>query len=312
MSEWSRKRVVVVMGGDGSEREISLRTGRAFERALVSRGVSPVVIDLTRDRLGDLIAAQPDVVLVAMHGKDGEDGSLQGLLELLGLPYTGSGVRASALAIDKHRSKCVFRALGVRTPDWVIVEGGAAVPELPLPTPVVVKPALEGSSVGITMLHAAAEWPAAWEAARHARGAVLVEQLIEGRELTVGVFGDEVMGVMEILPADGFYGYEAKYERGDTRYVYPAEVGDAIRDRVAELGLAAYRALGCRGVARVDVMLDRSHVPWVLEVNTVPGMTETSLIPKIAKGNGRGFGDLVFDMLSAATTDDRADTGEVK
>lgn len=300
MSDWTNKRVVVAYGGESSEREVSIRTGAAFERALVELGIAPIMIDLVRSRVPDLFAARPDVVLIAMHGLDGEDGRLQGMLELLGVPYTGSGVAASSLAMDKVRSKCVFEAFGVPTPAWTIASDGDSVPSVPVPF--VVKPALEGSSVGVSIVRTADDWPAAWSKASACRGDVLVEAFVAGRELTVGLFDGEPLGVIEIVAAQEFYDYEAKYLRGDTRYATPT-LAPEVESAVLDAALRAYRALGCRGVARVDVMLDEREGPWVLEANTVPGMTETSLVPKLAAARGVPFAEFVRRMLDAATTD---------
>jgi len=298
---WQEKRVAIVCGGRSSERAVSLRTGAAFERALLAEGVTPLVFDLVDGAIRQLVEAVPDVVLVALHGADGEDGRLQGCLDLFGIAYTGSGCAASALAMDKVRSKCVFERMGVPTPAWAIAERPAdgSLPAPPLPAPFVVKPALEGSSVGVSIVHDIAAWPAAWTTAAGCRGDVLVERFVAGRELTVGIIDGDCMGVVEIAAADGFYDYQAKYERRDTSYLYPAPLDPEVHDRVVEAAVAAYRALGCAGVARVDVMLD-GVAPLVLEVNTVPGMTETSLVPKIAAGNGVPFPQFVLSMLDRA------------
>jgi D-alanine-D-alanine ligase len=303
---WQEKRVAIVCGGRSSERAVSLRTGAAFERALVAEGITPLVFDLVEGAIGALVAARPDVVLIALHGADGEDGRLQGCLDLFGIAYTGSGCAASALAMDKVRSKCVFERMGVPTPAWAIAErrGDGGVPGAPLGLPFVVKPALEGSSVGVSVVRDIAQWPDAWATAAACRGDVLVEQFVPGRELTVGVMDGQCMGVVEIAAADGFYDYQAKYERRDTSYLYPAPLDDATRARVVAAALAAFRALGCAGVARVDIMLDGDE-PFVLEVNTVPGMTETSLVPKIAAGNGVPFPQFVLSMLEHAVAASR-------
>ncbi len=304
MTDWTQKRVAIVYGGQSNERSVSLRTGAAFDTALRSIGAEPLLIDLTRDRVKELIAAEPDVVLIAMHGQDGEDGSLQGMLELLGIPYTGSGVAASALAMDKVRSKCVFERFDVPTPAWTRASRAAA-GELPMAAPFVVKPALEGSSVGISLVREASEWEAAWITARACAGDIVVEQFVKGRELTVGVFDGEPMGIIEIKAADAFYDFQAKYERNDTQYSTPA-LSPEVERAVLRAATDAYNALDCRGVARTDVLLDAAEQPWVLEVNTVPGMTETSLVPKLAAANGVPFPDFVVRMLDAATTDAEA------
>ena len=301
MTDWTTKRVAVVCGGPGSEREVSLRTGEAFAAALKKSGVSPVVIDLVPENVHALIEAKPDVVLNALHGLHGEDGALQGLLEVLGVPYTGSGVQASAFAIDKVRSKCVFERYGVRTSGWSIVPDAETA--LPMEISFVVKLSLEGSSVGISIVENPGEWPAALKLARAKRGAVLIEEFIGGRELSVGMFDDQIMGIIEIASADGWYDYEAKYERDDTTYKPLKGVDESVAEEVRQQARAAYDCLGCRGVARVDVMLRADDVPYVLEVNTVPGMTATSLVPKLAESNGVPFDKFVLSLLDSAQTD---------
>lgn len=308
MSPWSDKHIVIVCGGESSEREVSLRTGAAFASALRSVGLNPTVIDLQRSRVRELVDANADVVLNAMHGRDGEDGSLQGLLELLEVPYTGSGVAASALAMDKSRAKCVFLKHGVPTPDWATIERTEAGP-CPLPVPFVAKPSLEGSSVGISLVNDAAEWPNAWRVACGDRGPVVAEAYVRGRELTVGVQDGEPMGIIEIQAAAAFYDYDAKYASDKTRYVTPT-LDPAVEQAVLAAGIGAYNALGCRGVARTDVLLDADDQPWVLEVNTIPGMTQTSLVPKLAAARGVAFPDFVLGMLATATTDAQLRNGE--
>ncbi|MFT6398566.1 MAG: D-alanine-D-alanine ligase [Bradymonadia bacterium] len=303
MIDWTQKKVAVVCGGPGSEREISLKTGAAFSDALRRCGIEPVVVDLLPENVQQLVGDPPDVVLNALHGMFGEDGALQGMLEILGVPYTGSGVQASAFAIDKVRSKCVFERFGVRTPAWSVVPEAPA-PPMPMPIPFVVKPSLEGSSVGISIVKAESEWSAAYELAVEKRGAVLIEEFIDGRELSVGVFDDEIMGIIEIAPADGWYDYEAKYQRNDTTYAAPTDLSADVLAEIRAQARRGYDALGCRGVARVDVMLRGSDlVPFVLEVNTVPGMTVTSLVPKLAADNGVPFDEFVLSLLDSATTD---------
>ena len=303
MSRWKGKRVLVACGGESSEREVSLRTGQALTTALAEAGLEAERIDVTRQTIGALIAARPDVVLVAMHGHLGEDGALQGLLEWMGVPYTGSGVLASALAMDKLRTKQVLVAHAIPTPAWEVwtEAQGDALPALGLPC--VVKPSLDGSSVGISLVKQAADWPTAVKACRAARGAVLVEEMIVGRELTVAIRQGRAMGIIEVMPAEEFYNYEAKYQRGDTRYVFPAPLDEAQSARVREVAERSYAAVGCRGVARVDVMLRHDGEPFVLEVNTVPGMTATSLVPKVAAGIGIPFPAFAVAMLEEATTD---------
>jgi len=315
----SKRRVVgVLMGGASRERDVSLNTGKAFSRTLDAAGFECRTIDWRPGKVRELLDAQIDVALLALHGGYGEGGTVQGLLNAAGIPYTGSGVLASALAMDKVRSKQLFRDAGLATPDFQVVSrrdldaalaAGSFAPALSLPY--VIKPSREGSSVGITIFDDA-EGPepsaesllTALEAAKHHDDEVLVESFIAGKELSVGVFDDQVMGTVEIVPADGFYSYEAKYLSKTTEYLIPPPISAAARTAVEALAHRAYRALDCRGVARVDVMLDVDERPWLLELNTLPGMTETSLVPKLAQARGESFGALVTRMLDAARVDD--------
>lgn len=302
-SETSAGPVVVVYGGTSSEREISLRTGRALLDALVRGGIDASGIDLQPGGLVELLAMRPSAVVIGLHGTPGEDGSLQGALEFAQIPYTGSGVLASALAMDKVRSKQMFEAFGVSTPPWCVVDPAA--PRLPsdLSLPVVVKPSLEGSSVGVAVARDVSEFDAACRAAGACRGDVLVEKCIEGRELTVAMLDGVVLGIVEVTAAEGFYDYDAKYRRGDTTYRFPATLEADVQRDVEAQAVAAWNALGCRGIGRADVMLDQQGRPYVLEVNTLPGMTETSLVPKVARGIGLSFEELALRILSLATTD---------
>jgi len=303
---WQHRDVVILSGGQSSERAVSLKTGLAIEHALVCAGVRPRLVDLTPDLVSALGTRRPDVVAIALHGCPGEDGTVQGLLELLDIPYTGSGVLASALAMDKLRSKQVFRACGVPTPDWVVLsEHNPTLPES-FGGACFVKPTLEGSSVGVSLVENVDQLAEAVARSRRGRGAVLAERRIEGRELTVGLFGDRCLGTIEVSPATAFYDYDAKYQSTETRYAAPKDIAVDVQEDVERVARLAYAALGCRGVARVDVMLDASSRPWVLEVNTIPGMTETSLIPKMAAEAGLPFPAFACELLDGATTDKRA------
>jgi D-alanine-D-alanine ligase len=241
-----------------------------------------------------------DVVFLALHGTYGEDGGVQGELDRLGVPYTGCGAEASRVAFDKAASKACFQRDGVSTPEFELVEAvGADWPE-GMKGPLVVKPVSQGSSVGLSIVRERGEWGAALEAAlRHDRQA-LVEVLICGRELTVGILGSEALPVVEIRPRQGGYDYHNKYTPGATEYFCPAELGPGVVERVQAEALRAFQSVGGRDYGRVDVMLDEGGVPWVLEVNTLPGMTETSLLPKAAAVAGIGFVDLCERMLRMA------------
>jgi D-alanine-D-alanine ligase len=299
MNQWKQSDVAVLMGGPSNEREVSLRTGAGCAAALQSLGYQVRCIDLTADAIRDLVNHRPDVVFLALHGTPGEDGTVQGMLELLSVPYTGSGVLASALGMDKVRSKRLFESVGVPTPVWTVAKADmVSAPWLPC----VVKPSLEGSSVGVSLVRDASEWAPAVSRCLQGRGLPLVEELIEGDELTVGLLDGELLGVVRIVANATFYDYDAKYQRNDTQYEVPAKLDDELQAEVVRAAQQAYRALGCRGVARVDVML-RDRAPFVLEVNTIPGMTATSLVPKMAAATGMSFPALCERILQTASTD---------
>jgi D-alanine-D-alanine ligase len=301
-----KKAVVgVLMGGRSAEREVSLRTGAAILAALRRNGHRAVGVDAGRDLPQVLARLKVSVAFIALHGRGGEDGTVQGLLECLGIPYTGSGVLASALAMDKKHSKWVFRAHGLPTPDFeVLANGRNGRRRLErLAVPVVVKPICEGSSVGITIVRTRAALAPALATAFRYDAEALVETYIPGRDLTVGVLDDEALAVVEMRPRGGFYGYGSKYETGATEYLVPAPLTVRQSARTRELALEAHRALGCRGASRVDFRLDERGRPLLIEVNTIPGMTATSLLPKSAAAVGVGFDELVGRILADARLD---------
>lgn len=237
-----------------------------------------------------------DVVFVALHGTFGEDGEVQRILDGRGLPYTGCGPESSARAFDKLESKRAFEAGGVPTPPYAVC--GAEAEHPPLPLPVVVKPPKQGSSVGVTRVTDGGLWMEAVREALRFGDSFLVERMVVGRELTVGVIGDEALPVVEIVPREGFYDYRNKYTAGKTEYFCPAQLPDAVTARVQEAALGAHRSLGCEVYSRVDVLLDGAGAPWVLEANTIPGMTETSLLPKAARAAGMEFGPLCERIIA--------------
>jgi D-alanine-D-alanine ligase len=247
---------------------------------------------------------QAEVVFLALHGGEGEDGTIQALLELSGKPYTGSGVLSSALAMNKATAKKIFAHEGVPTPKWVLLSAGAAAPTVDVSAlggyPLVVKPNAEGSTVGLTIVTDPATLPDAIALAAEYGTDVLIEQFIAGRELTVGVLGDEPLPIVEIRPKGGHYDYESKYTAGMSEYFCPAELSHALAARIRDLGMRAARALGCRGVSRVDFRLSPENEPYCLEVNTIPGMTPTSLVPMAAKARGMSYDELVSRMLDLA------------
>ncbi|HEY4241375.1 MAG TPA: D-alanine--D-alanine ligase [Kofleriaceae bacterium] len=302
------RRVAVVMGGLSAEREVSLNTGGGVLKALRERGWDAVEIDW---REGTSLArmledAVPAVVWNALHGTWGEDGAVQGLCACLHVPCTGSGILASALAMDKVMSKRIFESNGIPTPRWKLLGHAAEVADAAVcdafGLPAVVKPANEGSSVGVSIVEAPGEWAAALASARAHHGEVIVEEYIAGTEVFVGILNGRVLGSVEVRPATKFYDYEAKYKRTDTKYLIPPELPADVIRRAEAVGLAAYNALGCSGHSRPDLRISTSGEPSVLEVNTLPGMTATSLLPKIAKSVGMSYGELCEHILETAAT----------
>jgi D-alanine-D-alanine ligase len=295
-------KIGVLMGGLSAEREVSLNTGKGVLAALLEKGHDAVGIDWTPEL--DLVASLRGVgkVWLALHGTYGEDGCVQGLLEILKIPYTGSGVLASALAMDKVLSKEVFLRRGVPTPEYTVLgpEADPVAVTRPFGFPVVVKPSREGSTVGVTIVKGPGELAAAVELSRRCHGETMVEHFVPGRELSVGVLDGEVLGTVEIRTNAAFYDYEAKYKTATNEYLVPAPVPAGVDQSINAAALSAYRALGCTGHARVDVRLDPQDRPWVLEVNTLPGMTGTSLLPKIAKHRGMDYAALVDRILRLA------------
>jgi len=333
-------RVAVLMGGTTSEREISLRTGRGMAQALRQLGHEVLAVDAANGRLlpaGEeeraardtaLVPAGPaalvsaaairdaEVVLIALHGGAGENGTLQALLDLAGKPYTGSGVMASALAMNKAMAKRLFEQAGVPTPPWRLVAAQGPVAEsivagaIPreaadLGLPVVVKPNEEGSTVGLTIVHDWGAMPRAFQEAARYGHEILLEAFVPGRELTVAVLGDRPLPIVEIRPLSGFYDYEAKYTAGRSEYFCPADLPAPLAERIQALGVTASLALDCRGVTRVDFRLDPEETPWCLEVNTIPGMTPTSLVPMAAKAAGMSYEQVVQCMIDLALEEAR-------
>ncbi|MEZ5828302.1 MAG: D-alanine--D-alanine ligase [Hyphomicrobiales bacterium] len=301
--------VAMLMGGISSEREVSLRSGAACAKALEGEGYKVTQVDVGRDVAEKLAAIKPDVCFNALHGRYGEDGCIQGLLETLGLPYTHSGVLASALAMHKERAKAVLREAGVPVAESRVVLRAEAAKAHVMPPPYVIKPPTEGSSVGVyIVLEDQAHPPQELTAAEWALGEeLMVERFIPGRELTCAVMGDEALGVIEIRPAEGlsFYDYESKYAPGGSIHVLPAPLKPNVYQLVQKLSLAAHRALGCRGVSRSDFRFDDrpngTGELICLEINTQPGMTSTSLVPELAAHSGRSFGELVRWIVEDAS-----------
>jgi len=299
--------VDVLLGGWSSEREVSLRSGEACAKALEAQGYRATRLDVGRDVAIKLAELGPDVCFNALHGRFGEDGCIQGVLEILSIPYTHSGVLSSALAMNKPRAKDVMRAAGIPVPEGVLIDRLTAAKSHVMPPPYVVKPPNEGSSLGVLIVRQDAahppqelfsdQWPYG--------DMVMVERYVAGRELTCAVVGDEPLGVIEIITGDRFYDYDAKYRAGGSKHVLPAPVSPNIYQRARMLAIDAHRALGCRGVSRADFRYDErlqgSDGLFCLEVNTVPGMTATSLVPEMAAHAGMDFRALVRWMVEDAS-----------
>lgn len=302
-TDWKTARVGVLMGGLSSEREVSLESGAGVLAALRERGYNAIALDWVEGLWlpGEIEEHDIEVVWNALHGTFGEDGAVQGLLGCLHLPYTGSGILASALAMDKIASKRIFESNQVPTPRWRIVAPDAPASALDdFGLPMVVKPALEGSSVGVSIVQDRAEIGDALALARRHRGATLVEAYVPGAEVCFGILADLVIGSIEIRPKTAFYDYDAKYRRDDTEYIVPAPLPPAVLARAEAAALAAHRSLGCSGYSRVDLRITPEGEPFLLEVNTLPGMTSHSLIPKIAAHRGISYADLCEQILALA------------
>ena len=296
MTKKKFRKVGVLMGGPSSEREVSLRSGAAVAAGLRTAGYEVVDIDV---KTADLeIPAGVEAVFVALHGEFGEDGTVQAILREKGIPYTGSGPEASRASFDKVLSKRIFVEQGIPTPAFEILTAGQI---RSLPLPAVVKPVKQGSSIGVHIVEREADWPKAFEDAVSFDGRVVVEEFIAGRELTVGVVGDKVLPVIEIRAPQGFYNYDAKYTKGKTEYLVPAPIAE---DRAAEcrkLAWKTFRALDCRDLGRVDFRMNPDGALFVLELNNIPGFTETSLLPKAARAMGIEFPTLCDRILSMAS-----------
>jgi len=303
--ELKTKKIGVLMGGLSAEREVSLKSGAAVHQALRDLGYDAVSIDMDRDLAQILVKEWVDVAFICLHGRYGEDGAVQGLLEVMGIPYTGSGVLASALAMHKILSKKLFLHERIPTPPYEAlcreeIEREAKV-KISLGLPVVVKPAREGSTIGISIVQKEEDLLPALKRAAECDEEVLVEKFIRGKEVTVGILGDLPLPIIEIAPRSGFYDYRSKYTKGETQYIIPARLSRERYLETQEVSLKTFKALGCSGCVRIDVMADEEGTPYVIDVNTMPGMTETSLVPQAAQHAGIPFGDLAERILLGAS-----------
>lgn len=293
-------KVAVLLGGRSGEREVSLKSGHAVLAALLRSGVDAHAFDPAERPLHELEGF--DRVFIALHGRFGEDGTIQGALELMGIPYTGSGVMASSVGMDKWRTKLLWRAAGVVTPDFFMVDANSdfAAIEQQLGLPLFVKPANEGSSIGISKVKRAGELKPAYALAAESDPLVIAEQFIGGGEYTVGILGDQALPIVRIVPANEFYDYEAKYLRDDTQYLCPCGLSPEKEAQIQSEALQAFGTIGGRGWGRVDFLMDEAGQHYFLEVNTSPGMTDHSLVPMGAKAAGISFDALVLKILEMA------------
>jgi len=293
-------KVAVLMGGWSAEREVSLNSGNAVYEALRNTDINVVAIDITRENIMQVIAKQEfDTAFIALHGRGGEDGVIQSVLDVAGIPYTGSGVLASALAMDKLRSKQVLEASGLPTPAYLkmVADMDADYVAATLGMPVMMKPVLEGSSLGMSKVDKPSQLAAAHELASQHPGDVIAERWVQGSEYTVAILGDEALPVIRLETPNTFYDYAAKYQENTTRYHCPCGLDLEAEQQLQRLALAAFNSLGASGWGRVDILTDENNQPWVIELNTVPGMTDHSLVPMAAKAAGYSFSELVIAIL---------------
>lgn len=295
-------KVGVLAGGPSSERQISLKSSRAVYNALIKNGIDAIFLDVNEDVRGIIKNNRIDIAFIALHGRFGEDGTIQKILEDYGIPYTGSGPDASRLALDKIASKHAFIDNRIPVPKYVVfekgnfnVEGAGA-----LGFPLVVKPQMEGSSIGLSVVRQKKYLTDALKKAFRYGEKIILEEYIDGRELTVGILDDEPLPVIEIVPKERVYDYDAKYTAPDTKYLVPAPIDDKLSEMAKRLGKLAHTSLGCRSFSRTDMMMDSRGNMFVLEVNTIPGMTERSLLPKAAQAAGLDFGQLCIKLIEYA------------
>ena len=303
----TNKRIGVLMGGISAEREVSLRSGKAVFNALKNFGYNVVSMDVSSNVCEELKRERIEMAFLVLHGGWGEDGSIQGLLDVMGIPYTGSGVLASALAMNKEASKKIFLYHKIPVPPFAVISRKAISYQLSAISfgmPWVVKPASEGSSVGVSIIRNKKQVKAAFEKCFEYGREIIVEKYIKGKEVQIGILNDKSLGGVEVRPSLEFYNYEAKYTPGLTEYILPPGISARAYRKAKDVALSSHKALGCSGATRVDLIIGKSGNPYVLEVNTIPGMTETSLLPKIARLAGLDFPMLIEEMLKDAINRD--------
>ncbi len=296
-------KVAVLMGGLSAEREISLQSGNAVLTALKNKGIDAHGVDVNKNIVNELSNGSYQSAFIVLHGRGGEDGTIQGLLELMAIPYTGSGVMASSLAMDKLKTKQIWLAMGLPTPEFCIIDSeqscNRALETLALP--LIVKPVLEGSSIGMSKVEQEEELIPAWQKAKQCGGTVMAESWVEGDEYTAALLDSQVLPMIKLKTTHKFYDYDAKYEADDTQYICPCGLSVERELELAELAKQAFNAVNASAWGRVDFIIDQKNQPWLIEVNTVPGMTSHSLVPMAAKQAGLSFDDLVMSILTMAT-----------
>jgi D-alanine-D-alanine ligase len=302
-----KRKIGVLMGGWSSEREISLLSGQRVLNSLKGQGFQAVGVDISRNFTEQIKRAKIDLAFVILHGRPGEDGTIQGYLDLLGIPYTGSGVTASAICIDKVMTKMLFERVGIPTPPYFVIEVGVDVAaivaeaEKKFGYPMIAKPRAEGSSVGIELLEGRRGAAERSERVRRGFGDVLLERFVPGMIATVGILVDEPLPILELVPMrQAFYDYEAKYTRGETEFVLPARIEPKVADKIKELALKAHKLMGCSGFSRVDLMVRHGKQPYFLEINTLPGLTDISDFPAEAEHAGISYDEMIFRILADA------------
>jgi D-alanine-D-alanine ligase len=305
MSQFKNKKIGVLLGGLSSEREISLRSGRAVTEGLRKKGYQVVEIDADTTLPEKLKSEKIEIAFIALHGRYGEDGAVQGLLEIMKIPYTGSGILASAVAMDKILCKRILQERGFVTPSFAYFDTAQSTAKefarnFSLPLPIIIKPSREGSTIGITIVKEASQLEPALLAAAEFDSRILAEEFITGKEVTAGIVNGKPLPIIEVAPKSGFYDFHSKYTKGATEYIVPARISESITQEIQHTTAQIYNELGCEGFARADYMVDAQERIFFLEINTIPGMTETSLIPKAAAHAGISFEDLVEKILDSA------------
>jgi len=291
-------KIAVLMGGPSSEREVSLSSGKAMFAASAALGYDAISVEFKDDILSHLDTLKSvDIVLIALHGGIGENGRIQGMFESLGIRYTGSDALSSAICMDKHISKLLAEDVGIATPRWKRIRKGQSIYKNEFDYPFVVKPNSEGSTIGLTIVHNENDYDSAVEEAFKYDDEILIEEFISGKEITVSIVDEDVLPIIEIRPEHGLYDYECKYTKGMTEYICPAELNEDLTKRIKQTAFEVYKLLKCRHYGRVDLRLDNNNQHWFLELNTLPGMTDTSLVPKAAKATGISFEQLIGKII---------------